>query len=62
MDRKEKKKYIRPDVEILEAEMKLLDTMSLPKGNNTDVGEVTPSDELSRQDGFSDFEESDYDY
>lgn len=58
MERKVKKKYIHPEIEVLEAEMHQL-CLSV---NSDPEHPADPEDELSRKSGFSDFEESDYDY
>lgn len=66
MERKAKKKYISPKTESLDMEAYVIcDGMSVntpttdPTNPNKPV--VPPGGELSRE-GFSDFEESDYDY
>lgn len=66
MERKVKKRYIRPDFELLECEVAVLgDIWSNNTGNgegNVNNDDPENTDELSRQGGFMDFEESDYDY
>ncbi len=61
MEIKEKKKYVRPESELLETEFTiLLETISLNVGGGGSGGGT--GHELSRQNDFTDFEDSDYDY